>query len=165
MSTIDETMQALAQYIPKDFAPKIGIILGSGLSSLAEQMTDPVSIPYAAIPGLQESKIAGHASLIVLGHLNDIPVVCLRGRLHLYEGISPASIRTLIHIVKHLGCSVLLTTAAAGSLREDRAPGEVAIITDHINLQFNNPLVGPNDESVGPRFIDLTGAYDAGLID
>ena len=107
MSTIDETMQALAQYIPKDFAPKIGIILGSGLSSLAEQMTDPVSIPYAAIPGLQESKIAGHASLIVLGHLNDIPVVCLRGRLHLYEGIPYEAIRTLIQIVKKLGLEII----------------------------------------------------------
>ena len=163
--TIEETMRALAQYIPKNFAPKIAMILGSGLSPLAEQITNATSVPYQAIPGISASAVMGHASLLVFGYLQTIPVVCLRGRLHLYEGASPASIRTLIHIVKHLGCNTLLVTAAVGSLKTDMQPGDLLMVRDHINLQFQNPLVGPNDESVGPRFVDLTNAYDPGLRD
>jgi xanthosine phosphorylase len=162
---IGEVMQVISRYVPKGFAPKVGIMLGSGMSSLAEQITNPVSIPYQAIPGLQTGGVSGHASLLVLGHLNNVPVVCLRGRLHIYEGVSYDSVRTLVHIVRHLGCSVYLATAAVGSLREEAGPGELSMVTDHINFQPGNPLAGPNDESVGPRFVSLDDAYDAGLRD
>jgi xanthosine phosphorylase len=160
---MDDVMQVVNRYAPKGFAPKVGMILGSGLSSLADQITNSVSIPYQAIPGLQGGNVAGHASLLVFGYLNDIPVVCLRGRLHLYEGISYEPIRILVRIVKHMGCTALIVTGAAGSLREDVGAGEVMMITDHINLHPGNPLVGPNDESMGPRFFGMEDAYDVGL--
>ncbi|MFZ2315238.1 MAG: purine-nucleoside phosphorylase [Gammaproteobacteria bacterium] len=162
---MEEVMQVINRYVPKGFVPKIGIILGSGLSSIAEQITNAVSIPYQAIPGLHSGGVSGHASLLVMGYLNDVPVVCLRGRLHLYEGTSYESVRILVRILKQLGCQTLLSTCAAGSLRAEVGPGELMMITDHINLQPGNPLVGPNDESIGPRFFPMDNAYDLGLQD
>lgn len=163
--TMAEVMQVINRYAPKGFAPKVGVILGSGLASLAEQITNPVSIPYQAIPGLQAGAVSGHASLLVMGHLNNVPIVCLRGRLHLYEGIQYESIRTLIRIVKQLGANIFLITCAAGSMRQEAEAGDLMMITDHINFQPGNPLLGPNDESIGPRFIGMENAYDAGLQD
>src|SRR5262245_15512997 len=96
---MDEVMQVINRYAARGCGPTAGIILGSGLASLAEQITSPVSIPYTAIPGLQAGGVAGHASLLVMGYLQDIPVVCLRGRLHLYEGVSYEAIRILVRIV------------------------------------------------------------------
>lgn len=159
-TSMTEVMEVINRYTPKGFAPKAGLILGSGLSSLAEQITNPVSIPYQAIPGLQAGGIAGHASLLVMGYLQDIPIVCLRGRLHLYEGVPYSSIRTLVQIVRRLGASVLMITCAAGSMRPEVGPGELMMINDHINFHPGNPLVGPNDESIGPRFVGMEDAYD-----
>ena len=160
---IDEVMKTINQYTPAGFAPQLGIVLGSGLSSLADQMTDVVSIPYQAIPGLHSGSVAGHASLLVMGKLNNIPVLCMKGRLHLYEGISYAPIQTLIRIIRHMGCNGVLLTCAAGSLRAEVPAGELMMIQDHINFHPGNPLVGPNDESIGPRFVALEDAYDLGL--
>ena len=101
--SMTDVMEVIHRYAPKNFFPKTGMILGSGLSSLAEQIVNPVSIPYQAIPGLPSSAVVGHASLLVMGYLQEIPVVCMRGRLHVYEGIPYESIRTLVRIVKHLG--------------------------------------------------------------
>jgi len=98
-----------------------------------------------------------------MGYIGDIPIVCLRGRLHCYEGGSYDSIRTLIRIVKKLGCQIFIVTAAAGSIRPEVGAGELMMITDHINFQPGNPLVGPNDESIGPRFLALEDAYDINL--
>lgn len=162
---MSQVMEVIHRYAPKGFAPKVGMILGSGLSSLAEQITNPVTIPYQAIPGLVTGAVAGHASLLVMGYLNDIPVVCMRGRLHLYEGTPYSSIRTLIQIMKHLGAGTLMITCAAGSMLPEAGPGELMMISDHINFHPGNPLVGPNDESIGPRFVSLDNAYDAGLQD
>ena len=157
-----EVMEVINRYTPRGFTPKAGMILGSGLSSLAEQITNPVSIPYQAIPGLQAGGVSGHASLLVMGYLQDIPIVCLRGRLHLYEGVPYESIRTLVRIVRRLGANVFMITAAAGSLSE-AGPGELMMINDHINFHPGNPLVGPNDESIGPRFVSMEDAYDPRL--
>lgn len=161
--SMDAVMEVIHRYAPKGFAPKVGMILGSGLSSLADQISNPVTIPYQAIPGLQVGGVSGHASLLVMGYLGDIPVVCLRGRLHLYEGVSYDSIRILIRIVKQLGCETLIVTCAAGSMQEEAGPGELMMITDHINSHPGNPLAGPNDESIGPRFVSMENAYDLGL--
>jgi xanthosine phosphorylase len=161
--SMTEVMEVIAKHVPSGFSPKAGLILGSGLSSLAEQITQPVSIPYQAIPGLHTGNVAGHASLLVMGYLHEIPVVCLRGRLHLYEGAPYSSIRTLIQIVKHLGANNLIITCAAGSMRPEAGPSDLMMITDHINFQPGNPLVGPNDESIGPRFVGMEDAYDPGL--
>ena len=163
MSQMVEVMKVIERFAPKNFVPKVGIILGSGLSSIAEQITNPISIPYQAIPGLQGGGVAGHASLLVMGYLNNVPVVCLRGRLHLYEGVSYEAIRLLIRIIKKVGCSTFIITCAAGSMREEAGPGDLMMVTDHINFHPGNPLVGPNDESIGPRFFAMDNAYDSGL--
>jgi xanthosine phosphorylase len=164
-TTLEELVAVVDRHIPKDFFPKIGIILGSGLSSIAEEIEQVASIPYQALPGIHSGTVAGHASILVCGYLNGIPIVCLRGRLHLYEGVSYQSIRLLVRLVKHLGCHAFIITAAAGSLNPEVTAGEVMMITDHINTHPGNPLVGPNDESIGPRFISMEGAYDLGLQD
>jgi xanthosine phosphorylase len=161
--SMTEVMQVINRYCPKGFSPKVGMILGSGLSSLADQITNAVSIPYDAIPGLHSSGVSGHASLMTMGYIGDVPVVCFRGRLHLYEGVSYASLQILIRILKHLGCATLLITCAVGSMLEEAGPGELMMINDHINFHPGNPLVGPNDESMGPRFIGMENAYDDGL--
>jgi len=148
-----------------DFRPSMGIVLGSGLGPLAEELQSPITIPYQAIPGLVSGHVSGHASLLVMGYLQDVPVVCLKGRLHRYEGVDVEAMRTLIRIVKYMGAEKLIITASAGSLREETGAGEMMLINDHINFQFNNPLVGPNDESIGPRFVSLENAYDRALND
>lgn len=160
--TMEETMSVIRKYAP-DFVPKMGIILGSGLGSIAEQLVNPITIPYQAIPGLHTGSVTGHASLLVMGMLQDVPVVCMKGRLHLYEGVPYESLRTFIRMVKQLGASTLVVTGASGSLRTEVGAGEVMMINDHINFHPGNPLVGPNDESVGPRFLGLENAYDDGL--
>lgn len=163
--TIDiaEAMKVIHRFAPKGFAPKMGMILGSGLSSLAERIEQPVSIPYQAIPGLHVGNVAGHASVLVMGNLEGVPVVCLRGRLHIYEGTPYESVRLLVRLVKHLGCESFLITGAVGSLREEMGAGEIMMVTDHINFQPGNPMVGPNDESMGPRFFGMEDAYNIGL--
>lgn len=159
---MQETMAAIRKYAPS-FTPKVGMILGSGLGSVADELTQPITIPYQAIPGIHSSVVAGHASLLVLGYLQGVPVACLKGRLHLYEGASYESLCTLIRIVRQLGASDLIVTGAVGSLNPEMQPGEVMMINDHINFQPGNPLAGPNDESIGPRFTSLENAYDEDL--
>lgn len=158
-----EVMQVINRHVPKNFAPKLAIVLGSGLSSLAEQMTDVATVPYQAIPGLQTGSVAGHASILAMGKLDGTDIVCFRGRLHRYEGASYESIRTFIWIAKHLGCDGIVITGAVGSLREEVGPGDLMMITDHINFQPGNPMAGPNDESIGPRFFGMEDAYNPGL--
>lgn len=162
--TMQETIQAIRRFA-SNFRPKVGIILGSGLGPLAEEIQSPITIPYQAIPGLVSGHVSGHASLLILGYLQDVPVVCLKGRLHRYEGVDFSAINTLIRIVKYLGAESLIITAAAGSLRPEIGPGEILSIHDHINFQPSNPLFGPNDESIGPRFVSLENAYDPGMRD
>lgn len=158
--TMPEVMQVINRHLPKGFAPKVGMILGSGLSSIAEQMTNTVSIPYGAIPGLHGGNVEGHASLLAAGYLADVPVVCMRGRLHLYEGTPMDALRVYIRQLKHLGCQTLIITCAVGSLVPEAGPGELMMINDHINFQGVNPLVGSNDASEGPRFVGMEDAYD-----
>ncbi len=162
--SMQETMDAIRKFAPQFFG-KVGMILGSGLGSIANQLTNSITIPFQAIPGLQAGSVGGHASLLVLGYLNEVPVICLKGRLHVYEGASYESIRTLVRIVKQLGAGSIIVTGAAGSLRERVVAGDVLVINDHINLHPGNPLVGPNDESIGPRFVSMEDAYDPELRD
>ena len=158
MAILDDAMTTIRKFAPSAF-PKVAIILGSGLSSIADQIENPITIPFQAF-GLSSGTVTGHASLLMFGTLNGISVVCLKGRLHLYEGATYEAIRTYIRIFKHLGVRSLITTCAAGSLRDDVAPGEIVVFNDHINFQPGNPLAGPNDESMGPRFIGMEEAYD-----
>lgn len=146
-----------------DFTPKIGIILGSGLGGLADTIQNPIVIPYQELPGFPVSTVAGHASRLVLGYLNNVPVACLQGRVHFYEGINSKNLQVMIRTLKLIGCEILLATNAVGSMNIEAGPGSLMLITDHINFQFTNPLVGENDTEFGPRFIALDNAYNKDL--
>jgi xanthosine phosphorylase len=143
-----------------EFTPKVGLVLGSGLGAVANQITNPITISYAELPGFPMSTVVGHAGRLVLGYLNGAPIACLQGRAHNYEGVTPEAVQTLIRTLKLIGCETFIATNAAGSLREEVGAGSLMVITDHINFQGTNPLVGPNDDYFGPRFIDMTNVYD-----
>jgi xanthosine phosphorylase len=144
--------------------PRVGIVLGSGLGGLADAVQDPVVIPYEKLPGFPLGGVVGHAGRLVLGTLSGVPVAVLQGRAHLYEGTDPAKILVPIRTLRALGAEVLILTNAAGSLREEVGPGRLMAIADHVNLMGTNPLVGPNDDEVGPRFPSLRDAYDPALL-
>lgn len=146
--------------IRPDFKPIIGIVLGSGLGSFAEALDDVVNIPYDVLPGFPKTTVKGHSGNLVLGYYNKVPIACLQGRAHSYEGHSHEIVKTYVRTLRLMGCDYFLATNASGSLREDVGPGELMLITDHINLQIDNPLVGPNDDEFGPRFLALDKAYD-----
>ncbi|WP_068311728.1 purine-nucleoside phosphorylase [Polycladidibacter hongkongensis] len=139
---------------------KVGIILGSGLGSLATEIDDAVRIPYAQLAGFPVSSVTAHASELVAGMLEGVPVVILSGRAHYYESGNPSIMRTPMETLKELGCEIIVATNAAGSLREQIAPGSAMLINDHINWSGLNPLIGEEDES---RFLDMSKAYDPAL--
>ena len=153
----------IREYIPLSFTPTIGIVLGSGLGSFAEQLDDAVTISYEQLPGFPHATVHGHRGNLVLGRLSGVGVVCLQGRAHSYEGPNHEAVKTYVRTLKLLGCDYFLATNASGSMREDVGPGELMLITDHINMQPGNPLVGPNDDAFGPRFLPLDNAYDQGM--
>jgi xanthosine phosphorylase len=144
-------------------AAEIGLVLGSGLGAIADDVEDAVAIPYGELPGFPVGGVAGHAGRLVLGRLAGRPVAVFQGRAHLYEGIAPAAIREPIRTLRGLGADAVLLTNAAGSLDAALGPGRLMAITDHINLTGANPLSGPNDDEIGPRFPSLRDAYDARL--
>lgn len=145
------------------FEPRVAMILGSGLGVLAEQMTDVVSISYADLPGFPISTVHGHAGELVLGTLAGVPVVCMKGRGHFYEGYGAHVMTSAVRTFKLLGCEMLLVTNAAGSLRPEVDAGSVVVLTDHINMLPGSPMAGPNDDRFGPRFFSMANAYDADL--
>jgi xanthosine phosphorylase len=142
---------------------RLGLVLGSGLGGLADAVTDAVAIPYSELPGFPVGSVAGHAGRLVLGTLAGTPVVVLQGRAHLYEGIAVADLAVPVRTVRALGAEALVLTNAAGSLNPAVGPGGLMALTDHINLMGANPLTGPNDDALGPRFVGLGDAYDADL--
>jgi xanthosine phosphorylase len=143
--------------------PRVGLILGSGLGGLADALEDATAIAYAELPGFPQPGTEGHAGRLVLGRLEGVPVACCQGRLHLYEGLPAAALNILPRTLKALGCEILILTNAAGSLRPNIGPGAVALITDHVNLLGANPLIGPHEPAIGPRFPDLSAVYDPEL--
>jgi xanthosine phosphorylase len=143
------------------FIPRVAIILGSGLGGLADQIENPIVIPYAKIPGFPRSTVAGHSGELVLGTLGGVAVAGFKGRKHVYEGEGLAGMAVPIRAMKGLGAELLIVTNAAGSLRLDLEPGTLMLIADHINLMNGNPLIGPNDDTIGPRFPPMANAYDA----
>jgi xanthosine phosphorylase len=144
-------------------APRLAIVLGSGLGGIARAIEQPAILSYAALPGFPESRVAGHKNRLVLGRLGGLPVACLEGRVHFYEGAGPGAMAVPIRALRGAGIDTLLLTNAAGSLRRELAPGSLMLIADHINLQPGNPLIGPNDDGIGPRFPTLLDAYDPAL--
>ncbi len=153
---------ATIKQIKPNFTPKIGIILGSGLGAFAAQIENAVKIPYAQLPGFPKCSVAGHGGTLHLGMLRGIPIACLEGRAHIYEGNIDV-IKNLIRTLELIGCELLINTNAAGSLRKEVDAGSLMLITDHINFQFINPLIGPNDEAFGERFVSMENAYDQEL--
>lgn len=155
-------IEKIASYIQQKIGnrhPQVGLILGSGLGDIADSIIDPITIPYAEIPGFPQSSVAGHKGRLVVGQLGCRTVICLQGRFHLYEGHDPQVINTVIQTLKVLGVQELIVTNAAGSLHFEYKPGSLMMISDHINFSGRNPLVGPDDEKFGPRFPSLSDAY------
>lgn len=152
----------LAERAPA-LSPRLGIVLGSGLGGLADALEDAVEVAYGDLPDFPALGVAGHEGRVALGRLGGLPVACLRGRAHMYERGDCRAMAAPVRTLKALGVEALLVTSAAGSLREDVGPGRLMAISDHINLMGCNPLVGPNDEAIGPRFPSLLDAYDAKL--
>lgn len=149
--------------MPANFQPRLAMILGSGLGVLAEQMTDAVTIGFDELPGFPISTVHGHAGAMVLGTLNGVQVVCLKGRGHFYEGYGLGVMTSAVRTLKLLGVDFLFVTNAAGSLRPEVDAGSLVALTDHINFLPGTPMIGPNDERFGPRFFSMANAYDADL--
>jgi purine-nucleoside phosphorylase len=139
--------------------PQIGLVLGSGLGSFAEDLTEAVRIPYSDIPAFPLSTAVGHAGQLVVGHSGDIPVAVMQGRVHLYEGYSAAEVGFPARVFGRMGVRALILTNAAGGIDVEYGQGALVILRDHINLQGENPLTGANDERFGPRFPDMTYTY------
>ena len=143
------------------FAPRVAMILGSGLGVLAEQMEDAVTIGFDQLPGFPISTVHGHAGELILGTLSGVEVVCMKGRGHFYEGYGMGVMTSAVRTMKLLGCEMLFVTNAAGSLRADVDAGSLVALTDHINWLPGTPMIGPNDDRFGPRFFSMANAYDS----
>jgi len=146
-----------------DLAPAVGVVLGSGLGGLADELEDRIEIPYDQIPGWPVSTAVGHSGVLVLGTIDGVPLAAMRGRAHLYEGIGAEPLVFGVRVLARLGVRTLVVTNAAGAIDESYRPGMLVLITDHINLMGTSPLVGPNDDALGPRFPDMSDAYDPEL--
>lgn len=161
-----ETVQACAEHI-KSIAgndlPKVAMVLGSGLNSLADALEDATVLSYADLPGFPKPTVEGHAGRMLIGTLEGKPVICMQGRAHAYEGHGSEKLAFSTRVLWALGVEVLVLTNAAGSLQKAAGPGSLMAITDHINFSGVNPLVGVNDDRFGPRFPDVTAAWDKDL--
>ena len=160
---VSSKMQAAVSYIRSVTVrePHVAVVLGSGLGAFADELADPVSIPYAAIPGWPASTAAGHSGKLIFGKLGKLDVVVMAGRAHLYEGYTSAQVTFGVRVLHHLGVRSGVFTNAAGGISLSYQQGALVLISDHINLQDSNPLIGPNDDSQGPRFPDMTEAYSS----
>lgn len=164
MQLFDQIQECLA-FIRKrtDFQPRFGIILGTGLSGLAEEIDVVKEFNYGLLPFFPTSTVASHAGKLVFGNLNGIPVVAMAGRFHYYEGYSMQQLTFPVRVLKALGIERLIISNASGSVNADIDAGEVVFLRDHINLQPSNPLRGSNDNRLGPRFPDMLKTYDRQL--
>jgi purine-nucleoside phosphorylase len=163
-----EQYEAAAEVIGRrsQFQPKIGLILGSGLNPLAESVEAADVIPFGEVPNFPEPTVQGHVGRLVLGYLEGMPVMVMQGRVHFYEGYPIQQVVFPVRVMQVMGIEVLIVTNAAGGLDPDFRAGDLMLISDHINLigmTGNNPLFGPNDATLGPRFPDMSQAYDLEL--
>jgi purine-nucleoside phosphorylase len=164
LEEIDGVAQRIRTQIP--YHPQVGMILGSGLGALAEAVEGAVDIPYSDLPGWPVSTVVGHRGQLVVGKLERKEVLVMQGRAHYYEGYSIDRIGLPVRVMQRLGIPILIITNAAGGLNPDYTPGDLMLITDHINLVGMaglNPLRGPNLDELGPRFPDMSSAYDKDL--
>ncbi len=161
MADLFQQTQEAAAFISAKSAlrPALAIVLGSGLGEFADEAADAVKINFADIPHFSRSTAIGHAGRLVLGMIGTCPVVIMQGRIHLYEGYPASQVAFPMRVFAQLGARAAILTNAAGGINLDYGQGRLVVIKDHINLQGHNPLVGPEDERFGPRFIDMTEAY------
>jgi len=158
-----ENSVAAIRAIHKGDFPKVALILGSGLGKFGDNMAIETVISYDKIPDFPQPTVAGHAGRLLIGKIGPTPLLCMQGRMHLYEGHPATQLAIPIRTFKRLGIEKLIITNAAGSLHKDMPAGSIMSIEDHVNMSGHNPLIGPNDDSVGPRFFDMTEAYDPNL--
>jgi purine-nucleoside phosphorylase len=145
--------------------PRVGIILGTGLGGFAEDIQAEATLPYAEVPHFPQPTVVSHAGRLVCGKLGGKTVIAMEGRFHFYEGYSMQQITFPVRVMKALGCEVLIVSNACGGMNRQWAKGDIMVIDDHINLMGDNPLIGRNDDRLGPRFPDMSRPYDAELID
>lgn len=145
------------------FAPRVAIVLGSGLGDYAEQIRVEAEVPYGEIAGFPVSTVPGHAGKFVFGYVDEVPVVCMKGRVHYYEGYDIADVVLPIRLMKLLGAEILFLTNASGGVNTSFHAGDLMLIKDHISVFAPNPLIGANIEELGTRFPDMSTVYDAGL--
>lgn len=164
MHKTNEILEAKA-YIEKHtkVTPTIGIILGSGLGPFADTLEDAVHIPYDEIPHFAKSAAVGHANELVIGTIAGKTVVAMKGRFHYYEGFTLDQVTFPVRVMKALGMEKMIVTNACGAVNTDFSPGDLMLITDHINLTANNPLMGPNNDELGVRFLDVSEVYSKQL--
>ena len=160
----DEAALAVRERWPGG-SPTVGIVLGTGLGALAGEIEAEATIPYPEIPHFPHSTVESHAGQLVCGTLAGRSVMAMEGRFHLYEGYTAAQVTFPIRVMKELGCRTLIVSNAAGGMNPLHAKGDLIVIDDHINLMGVNPLIGPNDDRLGPRFPDLIEPYDRELQD
>lgn len=166
LTQIDEVAQLIRDQISR--LPRVGMILGSGLGALAEAVTQSVNISYNKLPYWPIPSVEGHKGQLVIGQLEGQDVIIMQGRTHFYEGISMAEVGLPVRVMQRLGVKIVIVTNAAGAVNQDFQPGDLMLISDHINLlgmAGNNPLRGPNLDELGPRFPDMSQAYDRQLME
>jgi purine-nucleoside phosphorylase len=158
---IDDCVFAIKKRVALE--PRIGVVLGSGLGAFADTLEDLIKIPYRDLPHMPAPAVAGHAGNLCFGRAGGVPVVCMQGRVHLYEGYAVDKVVQGVRTMARLGVRVVLLTNAAGGLDPSWTAGDLMMVTDHVNWTGTSPLVGTNDDALGPRFPDMTDAYDPEL--
>jgi purine-nucleoside phosphorylase len=162
-AAVDAALEVIRQRT--DFVPDTAVILGTGLGGLAREIDLAAEIPYDDLPGFPEPTVVSHHGRLLFGGIAGRPVVAMEGRFHLYEGYSASQIALPVRVLKGLGADTLLVSNACGGLNPEFRAGDVMIMTDHINLLGANPLVGPNDDAIGPRFPDMGEPYDPAIVE
>jgi purine-nucleoside phosphorylase len=162
VETLDEAAAAIRSRTT--LRPTVGVVLGSGLGAFADALEEAVAVPFAEIPHFPASTVAGHGGALVVGRSRGVPVAVMKGRVHYYEGYSLEQVVFPVRVLGRLGVTTLVLTNAAGAINPAFSPGDLMVIEDHVNL-LGNPLLGPNEEALGPRFPDMSEAYDRRLRD
>jgi purine-nucleoside phosphorylase len=166
MDLYDQIQEAKTALLTRwNGTPKIGIILGTGLGGLAEEIQNAVKIPYAEIPYFPSSTVESHAGRLVCGNLGGKAVMAMEGRFHFYEGYTLKQITFPVRVMKAMGCDILIVSNACGGMNPQWAKGDIMLIEDHINLLNDNPLIGKNDDRLGQRFPDMCHPYDVALLE
>tara|TARA_R110002049_G_scaffold66794_1_gene174088 strand:- start:538 stop:1368 length:831 start_codon:yes stop_codon:yes gene_type:complete len=163
--TLFEKLEQSSAYIKKirNIQPRVGVVLGSGLGAFVEQIEDKVTLPYAEIPNFKPTTVEGHEGQLILGKIGNVEVAVMQGRYHAYEGHDMDQVVFPVRLLASLGIDSIILTNASGGVNESYKAGDLVLITDHINLSGMNPLLGPNINELGPRFPDMTNAYDKDL--